>query len=577
MKKIISAILSLTMILAIVASMGISVSAATGDVLYEANFKGDDKFSPFKFDCAKGDDAIEVVPSEDGKSVTATYKAESIGRSFWGGSFKDLSYGAGKQYTYSMKVKVLYTVSEAGAISSGNAGVYINMANNSDLSYLADNDGSENLFGYYGCPELRQTLSYGAGSKAVGYYVSRNEYITDQTFTADAEGFHDLTFIVDGENVKLFINGQYLDEADVFTDEFVKAAGNVGFVLYLYNLGASITVKDVVVKEGISLPANAYYPDYYKAEHTVLNNYATANNGDILYSADFANSSDPFSHRFMGDHVERYNVTTDPANPNYIKFENIYDGDAGTYYGGIVKGLRVTPETAYTVEWKVKSTAKNTGFCFAMPTGLGFDRSYNVYGNFASMKFCSEHGSAKIWNEIWGCDTSGYTPNMNDLAYDADGYATFRAEMDGYTCHIFYRSGEDTWEHYNYWDMTEVYEHDFDPIYYHDAGFDIVLGFYLHNKGLIAEYKDMVVYKGLLIEPPEETTEPEETTSDETTADETTADETTADESTADETTGATPDVTTKPADDEGCGSVIAGSAIIIALLGTAIVLKKRD
>ena len=49
MKKILSAILSLTMILALVAAMGITASAKEGDVLYEVNFKGDDKYAPADF------------------------------------------------------------------------------------------------------------------------------------------------------------------------------------------------------------------------------------------------------------------------------------------------------------------------------------------------------------------------------------------------------------------------------------------------------------------------------------------------------------------------------------------------
>ncbi len=82
---------------------------------------------------------------------------------------------------------------------------------------------------------------------------------------------------------------------------------------------------------------------------------------------------------------------------------------------------------------------------------------------------------------------------------------------------------------------------------------------------------------------------PDETTGGDTTADETSgsSDQTTADDTEGDNTTDAPGgdettnapggDETTKPADETGCGSVIAGGAVILALMATAIVLKKRN
>ncbi len=538
MKKIFSMILALTMILAIVSAMGISVSAASGDVLYSVNFKGDDKFAPVKFDCAQGDEAIEVVPSDDGKSVTATYISGTKAKAFWGGAFKGLTYGAGKQYTISMKVAVGYSNAEKTA--SGNAGVYINMPANTDLEYLKSG-GSTTVFGYYGCPTIRNVLSYGAGNKAAGYYISRNEYITDVLFDVDEAGFVDMTFVVDGANVKLFINGIYFDEADAFINDTMQ----VGFALYLYNTGASVTVKDAVVKEGIILPANASYPEYYKAA-APLTNYEAARTGDVLYAADFANVNAPFNHMFKGDHVEKYTVTTDPANPNYIKFE-LGDKDSGTYYGSAVQGLFITEDTRYTTEWKVKSGNKNTGFCFAMPIGTGFTESYNIYGNFSAekMSFATEHGSTKIENvNTPGKDYVGVT----DLGYDADGYATFRVEMDGYIATVYYLNNEGKWISYNVINMAESYKYDRKATYVHDQGLAVVLGFYLHNNKLVAEYKDMVVYKGLTVSDPEGLRDPV--------------------------ITEPPVDEPSKPTGDSAWIYVVIAA---VAVIGTAVVSKKRE
>ena len=107
MKKILSAILALTMILALVAAMGISASAADlyesakdGDVLYEVNFKGDDVFTPTAFRVVE-DGALDVKVSDDGSSFTATYLVPTAAQAFWGGQIKGLTYGPNKTYTIS--------------------------------------------------------------------------------------------------------------------------------------------------------------------------------------------------------------------------------------------------------------------------------------------------------------------------------------------------------------------------------------------------------------------------------------------------------------------------------------------
>jgi len=82
MKRIFSALLSLVMILALVAAMGITASAKEGDVLYEVNFKGDDKYSPADFCLLKGDGTLATTVSDDGKSATITYVGTAAGRAF---------------------------------------------------------------------------------------------------------------------------------------------------------------------------------------------------------------------------------------------------------------------------------------------------------------------------------------------------------------------------------------------------------------------------------------------------------------------------------------------------------------
>ena len=51
--------------------------------------------------------------------------------------------------------------------------------------------------------------------------------------------------------------------------------------------------------------------------------------------------------------------------------------------------------------------------------------------------------------------------------------------------------------------MTHTTKNDGSAEYIHDTGFDLAVCLTLNNKGLVAEYKDINVYKGLLITDPE--------------------------------------------------------------------------
>ena len=51
--------------------------------------------------------------------------------------------------------------------------------------------------------------------------------------------------------------------------------------------------------------------------------------------------------------------------------------------------------------------------------------------------------------------------------------------------------------------MTHTTKNDGSAEYIHDTGFDLAVCLTLNNKGLVAEYKDINIYKGLLLTDPE--------------------------------------------------------------------------
>ena len=569
MKRILSALLVLSMIVAMVAAMGITVGAADlyesakdGDVLYSVNFKGDDTYAPSIFYSAI-ENSMEVAVSDDGSSMTATYKADAAkGRSFFGGAVKGLTYGADKQYTIAMKMAVGYTTSDTGSLASGNGGVYINMTNNTDAEFFANGGYNYAFTGYYGCPNIRHTFSYGAGNKATSALQSSSAaYFTTNLATLDADGFVDLAFVVNGMNVKIFINNVYIDECNVFTEGMLATAGNVGFTAYLYNEGSSITIKDAKIYKGNTIVTNPTYPDYYNAGEPVAD-YDSAKTGDVLFTADFTRKDAVFAPRYVSSNASKMTLTFDPENKGYIKF-NHDATDGAVYYGATVSGLEIDSETRYTTEWKVKSGSGNSGLCFAVPTGLPFNQSLNIYGVFnVGKKFASQHGGTKITNSVWPADqvgSDGYI-KIEDIGLDADGFATLRVEMNGYTATVFYQNAEGQWIKYNEFDVTNTTKIDGSTTYPHDTGFQMCIGFYLYNKNMSAEYKDIKIYKGLTVSDPEGKLDPVETEP------ETTAPDTTEPETTEPGASG-----------DTGDASLLYAAFAVVALVGTAFVAKKRE
>ena len=76
--------------------------------------------------------------------------------------------------------------------------------------------------------------------------------------------------------------------------------------------------------------------------------------------------------------------------------------------------------------------------------------------------------------------------------------------MHGYQATIYYLNTEGKWVSYNVIDMTNTTKaKDTTTTYPHETGFQLCVGFYLHNKGLVAEYKDINIYKGLIVSDPE--------------------------------------------------------------------------
>ena len=105
--------------------------------------------------------------------------------------------------------------------------------------------------------------------------------------------------------------------------------------------------------------------------------------------------------------------------------------------------------------------------------------------------------------------------------------------------------------------MTNTTKIDGSTTYAHDTGFQLCIAFYLYNKNMSAEYKDINIYKGLLITDPEGKLDPVETVPEIT-------------EPAPETTEPATPPTT-------GDSALVFAAIAFIAIAGVAVVAKRKE
>ncbi len=575
MKKILSAILALTMILALVAAMGISASAKEGDILHKINFKNDDKYT-FKMFATNGTaDGVSAEVSEDGNAASITVNTKSK-RYFYGDVIDGLKIGEGKKYT----VEVLADNSIEGKTAIQNFGVYINGNKeiiDTDYTTITPNnskyiDSFNALRGYYGTPEgwngtPKNTLSRGAGSQIDGLYVSTGSGYVGGIYTPDAEGFCKVSIEVDGYTYRVFINGEFFDES------YIPLANNyndLALIFYVYN-GGTVTFKDAVVYEGNIYTAKGFtYPalregaesisdgsDAMKlnAKELTMAAYEKAGLGAKLTDILFKNGTDYAPEMF-------YFAGTDPIitvsdDGKQIDFDKPTDasmtdaGQGATWWGGAIGSLEYTADTVYTFTYKVKTNDLRGGSffnCDETNMSKNLAQHFNFYGNLdgsanSDMVVCIS-GTKLIGHET--VKTSSYTKFANldkNIAFDADGYADMAVTVDGYSWSLYYKDAAGEWVLFETYHGTAA-EFASAP--------QVACGVYLYHDMCTLGIKDASLYKGTLTDvanyvPPVETTEP-------------------------------APETTEPPVSgDTGDSFVVFAIIAAVSVIGVAVVAKKRE
>ena len=293
--------------------------------------------------------------------------------------------------------------------------------------------------------------------------------------------------------------------------------------------------------------------------------------GAVVYTPNFNGDPGVYEPGYLNGNPE---VIVDPNDSNKMTMTTLTD-KSKSYWGGFIETLPLNEYTCYTIFFSVTRNAKAA-------IGAYVDSVYGIYGYPTHTKLMNQGSSLSgheyLYYETLGVDvnTSVEMETTHDFAIEVNGVDTTLAY------YIKNNSGE-----YVLMDQSQGGEIEF-------FNADVLgLFFYVYYAGQYSTVSNCYITKGLTwgnVVYPERTQAPETTPAPETTkAPETEApkvDETEAPAAEETEAPAAEGDATQAPAATQaptstaakkGCGGFVAGGIAIVALLGTAVVLKKRD
>ena len=225
-------------------------TAVDGDVLYTFNFKGDDVFAPAELAASKGN--MEYIVSNDGKSVTIKGKANGTDKTvnMWGGEVAGLPAALTDVYTLRYKVKAEGTPASADDAKNNSIGVGGWATDlTAERPQFYNNYGNHNTAFGDDVSMRRTAISHG-DTKYNSNYVKWDTLTA--AFAEDLDGFVDMLLVFNGPEGK--ISSYVLDAngAWMFIEEQAQltTAGNMGFFVYSYYLAVNSTVKDAKIIKG---------------------------------------------------------------------------------------------------------------------------------------------------------------------------------------------------------------------------------------------------------------------------------------------------------------------------------------
>ena len=296
--------------------------------------------------------------------------------------------------------------------------------------------------------------------------------------------------------------------------------------------------------------------------------------GAVVYTPNFNGDPGVYEPGYLNGNPE---VIVDPTDSNKMTMTTLTD-KSKSYWGGFIETLPLNEYTCYTIYFTITRSTDSA-------IGIYCDSVWGMYGYPAKTKLMKQ-----------GSDMPGghaYINYATDKGYEVpvlvegtECVQEFAMEVNGVdtTIGYFIKDNAGEWKKMDYANPGDI---DF-------FNADVLgLFFYVYYNTQVSTVSNCYITKGLSFSEvvyPERTQAPETTPAPETTkAPETEApkvEETEAPAAEETEAPAAEGDATQAPAatqaptstnEKKGCGGFVAGGIAIVALLGTAVVLKKRD
>ena len=503
-KKIICLVIAFLMTMSLIAvSVGATApttayptyaEAEDGDLLYAANFNGDDVLTNPKNQWA-GMNSSNV--SADGNSVTVKGKITTSGQkegqsSAWGTGLVGFDI-VGKSYTVVLTVDTGDdTNEEVGFLFCDYAGFIVNPGQNS-YNFVSTNGGPHDDDVYL--------ETDGNGAKKNATYDGNGETKQSYAIQWKVSGTVDEP-VVESYNLYAAKDGNWLsvcsfttdDLTDVVFDWASEAENDFEFRIlhncYLDDQGSAVTVNNVKVYKGLVNDKNLIpvipdetpdeTPDTPPADSTL---YDAANEGDVLYTANFNGDSywtpsaeNASQNAGWGDGIwpcDNITVTPDTTDSSKATIKLSEAGNA--VWGDDIEGLPLGADYKYTIKFTVVSTNGSK-------EGIGIFPDGQTGGYFWSTKARIQQGGGKDFVT----DYVRFPGNRT-----AQDYAI---EVDGYSIAIYAKLG-DVWALI---DSVEDYYYDTEA---NEATFfndNLCLYFYAYNK-IDITVGDVEVYKGVSV------------------------------------------------------------------------------
>ena len=423
MKKLICLALTLLMVvpmLAMVVSANTTTyktyaEAADGELLYKANFNGDDRWQPSKENgsalCDRGDvtsDNLTVTP-DSADSTKANFTASASGHNFWGGKIEGLSIGEGFNYTVKFTLNATASKEGFGVLVDGYTGVYVNS----------------------GKGRIQKTTNKLSGHDYINYSGSK----TNQEFAVEVDGMTISLY------VKLADGWTKIDSATL--TEYQNT--NLCLNFYIYNaintdmsnlevykgLAAANLVNDAPTTPETPTPEEPtpeetpVDPTYYNSAAESAELYKANFNGD-----EYWNPSSEYAEANAGwNWTNSVNMTVTPNAENSAKATVMLSQQGNAAWGADLKHLPLGQGFNYTIKFTVTRDAN-------VPIGLLFDGTYGAYF-YAQKARAQRNGSANsghsyidydILNEgnaaILGLSPSTDSPSVQEFAIEVNGDET---------------------------------------------------------------------------------------------------------------------------------------------------------